>query len=153
MRECIENIFSIPLPFGNDIKYNIYKQMYKKWFTIPIELQKDIKTFFLLDNIINTYKEKIINKTINYYNYMYTLYSDILVHHHTNTMSYCKDELFNPQSSNCYEADETHNNNNNNRHINTASYQYLVRKIKQFWLNFTPSERMNFITLMRLKFI
>lgn len=148
MRQDIENIYSV-LPFGNDIKYNIYNQMYKHQFTISSELKRDLQTFLMLNTVICTYQTELETDYTDINYFLFHLYNDLIHEYHRNIMDlhYHSDTLFH----NYYFESNVHDSIQTNS-IQRMEYSFLMKRIKYFWRLLSTNQRLNFINFMELKF-
>ena len=149
MRLDIENIYSV-LPFGNDIKYNIYKQMYKNQFTISSVLKRDLQTFLMLNRVILTYQREFDTNYMDENYFLYNLYNDLIHEHQRNIMDLYNnsDALFHNYyfESIIKDTMQIHN-------IQRIQYPFLIKRIRYFWKLFSVNQRLYFMKLMELKFI
>lgn len=145
MKSDIENIFMV-LPFGMDIKYNIYSQMYKNVFTISPELKKDLKSFLLLNQVIDTYQVNLKYDYMDPDYFLYSLYNDLVhEHHRTIIRDHDKsDDLFYNYYYEIILKEMVY--------INSSSYPFLTKRIKYFWRLLDPLQRMYFIKFIEIKF-
>ena len=147
MKQDIENIFGV-LPFGVDIKYNIYNQMCKHVFGIPSELKQDLQTFFLLNKVIRTYQAALETDYMDKSYFLYSLYNDLIHEHHRHVMDRTNDAdvLFH----NYYF--ETVRDTLYTRDMNNLQYPFVMKRIKYFWTLLTPRQRLTFMKFMEFKF-
>lgn len=147
MRNDIENIFKI-LPFGTDIKYNIYNQMSKHVFSISPLLKQDLQTFFLLNQVIRTYQAELETDYMDQNYFLYSLYNDLVHEHHQNIINEYNDSdsLFHNYY---YEAilRETML-----PPTSICRYPFLTKRIKYFWILLNPMQRLNFMKFIEIKF-
>lgn len=149
-REDLENIFTC-LPFCNDIKLNVYTQMYKHYGSISNEMKEDLMTYFLIDNIIDVYKN-ILGSRENMSYYLYNLYND-LIHER-----YCKYEvqltfpslMYNTYVENIMEVTDslTENNSEFIDSVSSITDKFVLERIRFFWRRLTPEKRRMFYTFM-----
>jgi len=148
MRQDIENIYSV-LPFGSDIKYTIYNQMWKHMFTIPPELKKDLLTYFLLKTVINTYQAELETDYMDENYFLYHLYNDLIHEHHRNIMNQHRDSdtLFYNYYFEIMIRDTIQIHT-----IQRMQDSFLMKRIFYFWRLLNVDQRLHFLKFMKLKF-
>lgn len=146
MRCDLENIYTI-LPFGNDIKYNIYTQMYKNHSTIPTQLKDDLLSYFLLYKILVIYEEKRVADDIDKNFFLYSLYNDLIHNNHYNRSSEADSLLFHnlylhtffdAKYYDMYTACSTMNN------LISITDCFVMKRIKYYWKILSPKKRKKF---------
>ena len=149
MRYFVENLYKSNLfRFNDDIKFNIYTQYYKYISKLPDDLTSDLKTYFMLDFVINAYREKLESELENEHFFLYDLYNDLIHQHHMNDYkSYTNpDLLITNHYFNTIVMDTFHNRNN------YIYYPFVTKRIKYFWRLLSPRQRISFISSMRSRF-
>jgi hypothetical protein len=143
MRTDLENIYTL-LPFDNNVKFNIYNQMYKKHYSISKELKEDIETNCFLKEIIQLSIDNFDTNISNYQTIsLYILYCDLVQEHSSNEYDdTVKNNTFDEVLV-CY--DNYHNDMNRiRRRVTNNTKEYLTNKIKQLWRQFNPTERRDY---------
>lgn len=145
MRYDLENIYKI-LPVDNDIKYNIYTQMYKNHATIDKPLKDDLITYFLLYEILVIYEETKVADEIDRLFFLYSLYNDLI---HTNFYNRNVEDdalmfydLYLDNFNNfdykyhsmCAACDSINN-------LISISDCYVLKRIKYYWRLLSPKKR------------
>ena len=78
MRIEIENIYSI-LPFDNNVKFNIYKQLYtNKHIMITDEFKEDLKNYLKYYDLVAYYQNAFETLYNNENHYTYKLLEDLI---------------------------------------------------------------------------
>lgn len=142
MRQDIENIYKI-LPLCNDVKFNIYTQLYKN-NTISKILKNDLLTYVMLNNIIHTYQIALGKDNIDKHYFLYSLYNDLIHEHYIEKMDLDVD-MDNDLLFYSYYYDSAI--------IDSQYYDYpfLIKRIKYYWKILSPITRKKFKSYMMLK--
>ena len=152
MREDVENVFTV-LPFGEDIKHNIYTQMCKHLFTMPPALKQDLRTYLMLDRVICAYYTALATDYIDQNYFLYSLYNDLLFNVHAHKLG----------ASECFGShplgDHDHEEDDEMVRVckllkrrATRHYPVIIDQIKYFWRMSSPERRLRFVRFMETKF-
>lgn len=147
MRYFVQNLYKSNL-LNEDIKFNIYTQYYKHVSKLPEDLTQDLKTYFMLDFVIDTYREKMGSDLASENFFLYDLYNDLVHQHHMNDYNTYmnQDLLITNHYLNTIVMDTFHNRNN------YIYYPFVMKRIRYFWRLLTPRQRVSFVSSMRSRF-
>lgn len=137
MRIEIENIYSI-LPFDNNVKLNIYKQLYtKKHIMITDEFKYELKNYLKYYDIIKYYQSIFETSNNNENHYTYKLLEDLILYFYGKSI---KDAEYKILKQSIF---------NNFFQIMNLNHRLISQKLrlhysKQIWNYMTTEERYDF---------